>query len=67
MKTKTIGLTCICLLFISETFAQTNNLELPVFQKGKKELILRRNNYTLSFNKEYNIPNWVAWSLDKKS
>ena len=66
MKTKTLGLICIYFITTSSASAQYKNLEIPVFQKGKKELILKRKNYTLSFNKELNIPNWVAWSLDKK-
>lgn len=41
-------------------------LEIPVLQKKQKEVILYRSNYVLSFNKETNLPNWVAWRLDKK-
>jgi len=66
MKMKTLGLICIYLITISSAFAQNKNLEIPISPKGKKELILKRKNYTLSFNKELNIPNWVAWTLDKK-
>ena len=66
MRTKLLGLIYLFLLTIGECYAQTNNLELPVSQKGKKELILKRKNYTLSFNKEMNLPNWVAWRLDKE-
>ena len=66
MKTKLLGLICLYLLTIGECHAQYKNLEIPLSQRGKKELILKRQNYTLSFNKETNIPNWVAWSLDKK-
>lgn len=66
MKTKLLGLICIYLLTISECYAQYKNLEIPASPKGKKELILKRKNYTLSFNKETNLPNWVAWRLDKQ-
>lgn len=45
--------------------AQNTVLEIPTTPKGKKELIFKRSNYTLSFNKETNLPNWVAWRLDK--
>ena len=45
---------------------QTENLEIPAPMEGNKELVLRRTNYTLSFNKATNLPNWVAWRLDKK-
>ena len=66
MKTKLLGLLFVYLLTIGECYAQYKNLEIPSSPKGKKELILKRMNYTLSFNKEANIPNWVAWRLDKK-
>ena len=66
MKTKLLGLICIYLLAISECYAQYENIEIPTSSKGKKEQILKRKNYTVSFNKELNIPNWVSWSLDKK-
>ena len=44
----------------------TEGLEVPAFEKNKKEVLLYRSNYTLSFNKKTNLPNWVAWRLDKK-
>ena len=66
MKTKLVGLICIYLLNICVCYAQYKNLEIPAPPKGKKELILKRHNYTLSFNKETNLPNWVAWRLDKQ-
>ena len=66
MITKELGLICIYLITISTAFAQNKNLEIPISSKGKKEQILKRKNYTVSFNKELNIPNWVSWSLDKK-
>jgi len=66
MRTKLLGLIYLFLLTIGECYAQTNNLEIPVSPKGRKELILKRKNYTLSFNKETNLPNWVAWRLDKE-
>lgn len=30
---------------------------------GKDELVLERMGYTVSYNKEWKIPNWVAWKL----
>lgn len=45
---------------------QTENLEIPAPIESNKELLLHRTNYTLSFNKSTNLPNWVAWRLDKK-
>ena len=66
MKPKTIALTLLFLLSLSKGYAQNKELEIPAPLKGKKELILKRKNYTLSFNKKTNMPNWVAWRLDKK-
>lgn len=66
MKTKTLIWILLFLLIISKGYAQNKELEIPAPFKGKKELILKRKNYTLSFNQETNMPNWVAWRLDKK-
>lgn len=43
--------------------AQKRLLELPAPLKNKKEMILRRKSYTVSYNKETKCPNWVAWHL----
>ena len=66
MRAKILGLICVYLLTISVCYSQIKNLEIPVSPEGKQELILKRKNYTLSFNKKTNIPNWVAWRLDKQ-
>ena len=66
MKTKTLVLLLLFFLITNKGYSQSNNIEIPVSAKGKRELIFKRKNYTLSFNKETNIPNWVAWQLDKK-
>lgn len=39
-------------------------IEIPAKMHGTPERILRRYAYTLSFNRETNQPNWVAWCLD---
>ena len=39
------------------------NLELPAPLKGVKEQILRRIGYTVSYNRDTKLPNWVAWHL----
>ena len=36
---------------------------LPISAKGTPEQILTRKGYTVSYNKETKIPNWVAWHL----
>ena len=50
----------------TQKIKQTENLEIPAPMESNKELVLHRTNYTLSFNKSTNLPNWVAWRLDKK-
>ena len=56
----------ICFLFILDnvTFAQTK-LEIPL-SKFQETVILSRLGYTLSYDVKNNLPNWVAWTLDKK-
>ena len=41
-------------------------LELPGKLKGIPERIISHYAYTLSFNREHNQPNWVAWELTNK-
>lgn len=38
-------------------------MELPGRMKGVPERIIEHMGYTLSFNREHNEPNWVAWEL----
>lgn len=38
--------------------------EIPVPNESDLGLILSRTGYTVSFNTESNIPNWVAWELN---
>lgn len=42
-------------------------LEIPTSLKGKRsELILHRKGYTVSYNRDWKIPNWVAWELNRE-
>lgn len=41
----------------------TKKLELPAPLRGVPERIVTHTGYTLSFNREHNNPNWVAWEL----
>lgn len=43
--------------------SQQRLMELPGRLKGVPERIIRHTGYTLSFNREHNAPNWVAWEL----
>lgn len=38
--------------------------ELPAPLADRPERILVRRGYTVSFNREWNLPNWVAWELN---
>ena len=38
-------------------------LEIPQLPAGRKERLLRHTGYAVSFNPEWNIPNWVAYEL----
>ena len=49
----------------AETEIQTKNLEIPAKLKDRSERILKRTNYTVSYNRNWNLPNWVAWELNK--
>lgn len=45
------------------------NLEIPVYTypgRYKKEIIINRTGYTLSYNQYYKNPNWVAWELTRE-
>lgn len=43
--------------------ANGTKLEIPAKLKHATEQILYRKGYTVSYNKELKIPNWVAWEL----
>lgn len=43
--------------------AVVERIEIPLPLKTVSEQILYRKGYTVSYNKDYKIPNWVAWHL----
>ena len=43
----------------------TEGLEIPAPLKGVNETILKRKGYTVSYNRTLNLPNWVAWELNR--
>lgn len=47
----------------SENIAAENDFLLPASLKRIPEQILHRKGYTVSYNKDLKIPNWVAWEL----
>ena len=63
-----IALCLTIALGIADCFAQqqTKNeykIGIPLPLNNKSEQILYRKGYTVSYNKDYKIPNWVAWHL----
>lgn len=42
---------------------EQHDYELPATRQGSGEQILRRKGYTVSYNSETKLPNWVAWHL----
>ena len=50
----------------TEQIPANARLELPASLKNKRsELILHRKGYSVSYNRDWKIPNWVAWELNK--
>lgn len=43
--------------------AQKAIIEIPAPLQDRVELILNRKGYSVSYNKDWKIPNWVAWHL----
>ena len=61
----------ILLLLIFASCINKNNYaegryEIPVANYDITEIYLERSGYTVSFNPETNIPNWVAWTLNSE-
>ncbi len=50
---------------LDEAVISVQNLEIPAKLKDRSEKILKRSNYTVSYNRNWNLPNWVAWELNK--
>ena len=40
--------------------------EIPVSTKERAEILLEQYGYTVSYNPELYIPNWVAWELNEE-
>lgn len=46
-----------------ETFRMPANAEMPRLQAKRQEQIIRHEGYTVSYNSDYRIANWVAYEL----
>jgi DNA/RNA endonuclease G (NUC1) len=45
---------------------QNPNLAFALPQTGNSEIVISRQQYVISYNKNRRAPNWVAWKLEKK-
>lgn len=43
-----------------------NGAEIPVLKNGAKQQIIKHEGYTVSYNPEFKIPNWVAYELTRE-
>ena len=50
--------------FKGEALSAKQRYEIPVSDSKMPEVYLERMGYTVSFNPQTNIPNWVAWELN---
>ena len=66
MERKVIRTIVFVLFALSTPLFAQSKLEVPVSKDVSKEIIFKRTAYTLSFNTETNLPNWVAWKLNKE-
>ena len=48
---------------VNNPFSDIDNFDIPLPLTNVSEQILYRKNYIVSYNKDYRIPNWVAWHL----
>ena len=48
------------------THASSASNEIPVSTKERAEILLEQYGYTVSYNPELYIPNWVAWELNEE-
>lgn len=55
-----IFLILLLLSAVNIAFGQQKKLEVPVKINGNPELIINHTDYTLSYNRKTNCPNWVA-------
>lgn len=61
---RNVWLICtIIFSFYSCNAQKEEPLEIPAPIKNGKEIILKRIGYTMSYNSDNKIPNWVAWHL----
>lgn len=50
----------------SDAVTTSEGLELPAPLRDRSEKLLKRRTYTVSYNQDLNVPNWVAWELNRE-
>ena len=55
---------CLILIFISCSPSNVSSYEIPQYQHPISEIQIEHTAYTVSYNPNNKIPNWVAWKLD---
>lgn len=50
-------------LSVSSSLVSSDGLELPALSDEEQGVLLKRRGYTLLYNTEWKIPQWVAWKL----
>ena len=50
----------------AQNLSSLKDVEIPAPLKGVPERILKRKTYTVSYNRTLNLPNWVAWELNRE-
>lgn len=52
-----------CILSLSAQKVNLNNIEIPEINDDRSNRIIKHKGYTVSYNYEWKIPNWVAYEL----
>lgn len=50
----------------SEPISYPDSLEIPIFTVSRPEQIIQHTGFTVSYNPEWRIPNWVAYELTRQ-
>lgn len=58
-----VGMLCTLLVMAVDKFELPIKYELPELQSSQPEQIVKHTGYTVSYNSDWRIPNWVAYEL----
>lgn len=63
MKRLYTTIVVFCLCICTYAILPKSSYALPAYSTNEHEQIIEYERYTVSYNKKYRIPNWVAWEL----